>query len=261
MQLRNRTLWLIGASSGIGAALAPALAAQGAVLALSARRETELEAIAEACRGKVRPLVKPLDVTDKTQVDRVYAELVEAWGKVDVLFFNAATSGRSQVDEFDTLAALNQVDVTYMGLIRATGAVLPDMLQRGNGHIVGTASIAGYAGFPRAAAYSSAKSGAIAFLQALRIELKDRGVGVVTVNPGFVKTPLTEHNTFRMPFLLTPEQAAASIVRGLLAGDDEIHFPRRLSLPAKLVTGLPRPVFEWLARKAMVGGFERRKAS
>jgi short-subunit dehydrogenase len=251
MILRGRTLWLIGASSGIGAALAPALAAEGALLALSARREDELNQVADACTGAVRPLVKPLDVTDKAQVDRVYAELVEAWGKVDIVFYNAASPARTQVDEFDTDAALNQADVTYLGLIRVAGAVLPDMLHRGNGEIVATASLVGYAGFPRSSVYSSAKSAVIALLQALRIELQPRGVGVVTINPGFVRTPLTEHNRFPMLFLMEPEAAASAIVKGLLAGDTEIHFPKRLSWPAKLVTALPRPVYEWLVGKAM----------
>jgi short-subunit dehydrogenase len=117
---------------------------------------------------------------------------------------------------------------------------------------VGTGSLVGYAGFPRSAGYSSAKNAVNAFLQSLRIDLKGRGIEVVTVNPGFVRTPLTERNTFPMPFLLEAEDAAATIVKGLLAGDEEIHFPRRLSWPAKLFTALPRPVYEFLARKLMV---------
>jgi short-subunit dehydrogenase len=249
MILRGRRLWLIGASSGIGAALAPALAAEGAVLALSARREDELQRVANACPGPERPLVKPLDATDKAALDRTYAELVEAWGKVDIVFYNATTTARSDVDGFDTDGVLRQVDVTYLGLIRAVGAVLPDMLARGDGAIVGTGSLVGYAGFPRSAAYSSAKNAVNAFLQSLRIDLKERGISVVTVNPGFVRTPLTEHNAFRMPFLLSAEAAATTIVKGLLAGDEEVHFPKRLSWPAKLGTALPRPVYEYLARK------------
>lgn len=253
MILRGRTLWLIGASSGIGEALAPALAREGAILALSARREDELHRVSAMCSTDARPIVKPLDVTDKAQVDRVYSELVEVWGKVDVLFYNAAASAHTRVDEFDTEAALHQIDVVYLGLVRAAGAVLPDMLSRHGGDIVATGSVAGYAGFPRASAYSSAKSAVIAFLQALRIELKAQGVGVVTVNPGFVKTALTEENKFPMPFLLTSEQAAAAIVKGLLAGDEEIHFPKRLSWPVKLATALPRPLFERLARLMVRG--------
>jgi short-subunit dehydrogenase len=252
LKLRGRTLWLIGASSGIGAALAPALAAEGAILALSARREEELIRVADACGGSARPLVKVLDVTDKAQVDRVYAELVETWGHVDIVFYNAGTWGQARVEAFDTERALLQIDVLYLGLVRVVGAVLPDMISRRQGDIIGMASISGYAGLPTAAAYSSAKNAVNAFLQSIRIELKNFGVGVVTVNPGFVKTPLTDRNRFPMPFMLTPEQSADAIVKGLLAGHEEIHFPKRLSWPLKLFTALPRPVYEFLARKLML---------
>jgi NADP-dependent 3-hydroxy acid dehydrogenase YdfG len=251
MELRGRTLWLIGASSGIGAALAPALAAEGAILALSARREPELQQVADACPAAVRPLVRPLDATDKAQVDRVCADLIQAWGKLDILFYNATTTSQARATDFDSESALQQADVTYLGLIRAVGAALPHMLARGEGQIVGTGSVAGYAGFPRSPVYSSAKNAVNAFLQSMRIELKDRGIGVVTVNPGFVKTPLTEHNTFPMPFLMTADEAAATIVKGLLAGDDEIHFPKRLTWPAKVYTALPRPVYEFVSRKVL----------
>jgi short-subunit dehydrogenase len=249
VELKGRTLWLIGASSGIGATLAPRLAAEGAILALSARREPELKQVAESCTGATPPLVKPLDVTDRDQVEPVYRELVEAWGKVDIVFYNPGIWGESRVDRFNLDQALVQLDVLYVGLVRVVGTVMPDMVRRRSGDIVGMASLAGYAGLPRAAAYSSAKNAVIAFLQAIRIDLKRYGVGVVTVNPGFVKTPLTDRNDFRMPFLLTPEQAADQIVRSLLAGHEEIHFPRRLSWPLKLFTALPRPVYESLVRR------------
>ena len=254
MELKGRTLWLIGASSGIGAALAPVLASQGAVLALSSRREEELNQVADSCKGDVRPLVKPLDVTDLSQIKQAYSELVEAWGKVDIVFYNAGTWGEARVEHFDLDRALIQIDVLYLGMVRVIGTVMPDMIERGAGDIVGMASVAGYAGLPRAAAYSSAKNGVNAFLQSIRIELKRYGVGVVTVNPGFVKTPLTDRNTFPMPFMLTPEKAADDIVKGLLAGDEEIHFPWKLSWPLKLFTALPRPAYEFLARKFMAGG-------
>jgi short-subunit dehydrogenase len=252
MILQNTTLWLIGASSGIGAALAPALAAQGARLAISSRREEELNAVADAAALKGRrPLVKPLDVTNLEAIRRVYGELVAEWGKVDVLFYNAGAWAQAEVTQFDTEAAVHQVNVNYLGLIRATGTVMPDMIARRNGEIVGMASLAGYAGFPKSAGYSSSKAGVNAYLQSLRIELRRFNVGVTTINPGFVKTPLTDRNTFPMPFMITPEASADEIVKGLLAGDEEIHFPKRLSWPLKIYTALPRPIYEALARRFM----------
>jgi short-subunit dehydrogenase len=122
------------------------------------------------------------------------------------------------------------------------------------GAIVGIASLAGYAGFPRAEAYGSTKAAVIAFLQSLRIDLASSGVKVVTVSPGFVDTPLTRTNEFPMPFMLEPEEAAERIVHGLMRGDAEIHFPKRLSLPLKLLTALPRPVYEAVVRRTMARG-------
>jgi short-subunit dehydrogenase len=252
MILQDATLWLVGASSGIGAALAPALAAQGARLAISSRREEELAAVAEitALQGR-RPLVKPIDVTDLDAVRRVHAELVAEWGKVDILFYNAGTRAQAEVTNFHTESAVHQVDVNYLGLIRTTGVVMPDMLARRGGEIIGVGSLAGYAGFPRSAAYSSSKVAVNAYLQSLRIDLRRFGVGVTTINPGWVDTPLIADSGVPALFMVSPGSAAARIVDGLLDGREEIHFPRRLSWPLKVFTALPRPVYEALARRLM----------
>jgi short-subunit dehydrogenase len=252
MQLRGRSLWLIGASSGIGAALAPALAAEGCLLAISARREDELQKVADdaALRGP-RPLVKPLDVRDLDAMRRTYAELKEVWGRVEVLFYNAGTWSQARVEDFDTESAVNQVDVNLSGMMRAVGTILPDLIANRSGEIIGTASVAGYAGMPTAAAYTSTKAAENAFLQSIRMDLKRYGVGVTTVNPGFVKTPLTDRNKFWMPFMISPEESARIIVKGLLDGETEIHFPKRLSWYLKILTALPRPVYESLAARTM----------
>ena len=252
MRLQGQNIWLIGASSGIGAALAPKLAAEGAVLAISARREAELEKVAGNIPGSV--LVKPLDVTDNEAVNSVYRELVATWGRVDAVIFSAGTWTQANIEDFDTETAIQQVNVNYLGLMRVAGAVMRDMIARRGGTIVGMASVAGYAGFPRAAAYSSSKAGVLAFLQSIRMELKRYKVEVVTISPGFVKTPLTDKNDFMMPFMITADEAADRIVKGLLEGDSEIHFPRRLSVPVKLFTALPRPAYELVARKLMTRG-------
>lgn len=243
-------MWLIGASSGIGAALAPKLAAQGARLAISARREEELQKVAASCAPH-EVLVKPLDVTDNGAVIGLYQELVLAWGQVDAVIFSAGSWTAADVKTFDSEKAIEQINVNYLGLVRVAGAVMPDMIARHGGTIVGMASIAGYGGFPRAAAYSSSKAGVLAFLQSIRIELKKFGVEVLTISPGFVETPLTDKNDFTMPFMLKADVAADRIVEGLLKGDEEIHFPRRLSIPVKLMTALPRPAYEWIAGKLM----------
>ena len=252
MQLRGKRLWLIGASTGIGAALAPDLVREGVLLAISSRNEAELNNVADAAgRFGARPLVKPLDVLDPEAVKRVHAELAAGWGRIDVLFYNAGTWLQARVEDFDAENAARQVEVNLIGMMRAVGTVLPDMVSKREGQIVGMASVAGYRGYPRAAGYSSSKAGAIAFLQSIRMELKRYSVGVTTVNPGFVKTPLTDLNHFSMPFMISAEEASRAIIEGLLKGDTEIHFPKRLSWPLKLVTALPAPLYEFLARHFM----------
>lgn len=253
MQLTGKRMWLIGASTGIGAALAPVLAAEGVVLAISSRNEIELTSVASnAARFGTEPLVKPLDVLDPAAVRRVHDELVAEWGRIDVLFYNAGTWLQARVEDFDAENAARQVEVNLIGMMRAVGTVLPDMVARRDGQIVGMASVAGYRGYPSAAGYSSSKAGAIAFLQSIRMELKRYNVGVTTINPGFVKTPLTDLNHFSMPFMISAEEASRTILRGLLKGDTEIHFPKRLSWPLKLLTALPTPLYERLARRLML---------
>jgi NADP-dependent 3-hydroxy acid dehydrogenase YdfG len=147
MNLRGKRLWLIGASTGIGAAVAPDLVREGAVLAISSRNEAELNKVADAAeRFGTRPLVKLLDVTDPEAIIRVHAELAAEWGRVDVLFYNSGIWLQTHVETFDAKQAALQVEVNLTGLMRAVGTVLPDMIAKRDGRIVGMASIAGYAG-------------------------------------------------------------------------------------------------------------------
>jgi short-subunit dehydrogenase len=254
MQLTGKRMWLIGASSGIGAALAPDLVAQGVVLAISSRNETELNNVAgKAARFGMRPLVKPLDVTDAASLQRVHDELVAEWGRIDVLFYNSGVWLPVRVEDFDAENAARQVEVNLTGMMRAVGTVVSEMVAKRDGEIIGMASLAGYRGYPKAAAYSSSKAGAIAFLQSIRMDLKRYEVGVTTINPGFVRTPLAGLES-KAPFVIDADKASRMIVKGLLNGDTEIHFPRRLSWPLKLITALPSPIYERLARLAMSRG-------
>jgi short-subunit dehydrogenase len=253
MQLKGRRMWLIGASTGIGAALGPGLVREGVLLAISSRNEAELDSVADnAARYGTRPVVKPLDVTDAEAIKRVHAELTAEWGRIDVLFYNSGIWLRTYVEDFDADNAARQVEVNLIGMMRAVGTVLPDMVAKRDGDIIGMASLAGYRGYPRAAGYSSSKAGAIAFLQAIRMELNRYDVGVTTINPGFVKTPLTGPESSSMPFVVSADDASRTIIRGLLRGETEIHFPRRVSWPLKVVTALPSPLYESLARRLIL---------
>jgi short-subunit dehydrogenase len=252
VQLRGRRVWLIGASSGIGAQLTRDLVRQGAVLAVSGRRLEMLEQVADtAAREGQRPLVLPLDVTDGAAVARVHGDLAAAWDHIDVLIYNSGVWLDVPVEAFDAEKAAQQVDVNLTGMMRAVAAVLPDMAARRQGDIVGMASLAGYRGYRRAIAYSASKAGAIAFLQALRLQLEPYNVGVTMLNPGFVESPLYDNLSVSKTFTTNIESASHRIVAGLLRGEKEIHFPKRLSWTMKLITALPTPIYEAIARRFM----------
>jgi len=251
MRLRDQRIWLIGASSGIGKALALRLAAEGCVLALSARDAAQLEVVAGLIRSRGGTAsVLPLDVTDREAVPAAAREVEGTLGVIDMMIYCAGRWDLTDVTAFDVAAIEAQIAVNYVGEVRAIGAVLPRMIERRRGAIVGVASVAGYNGLPQAAGYGSTKAAVNVLLQSLRLELPAYGISVTTVNPGFVETPLTSRNRFPMPFMMTPEAAADRIVRGLLAGHEEIHFPRRLSVPLKLLGALPRPIYERVVRAA-----------
>ncbi len=249
MELKDRNVWLIGASSGIGEALVPQLVAQDARLAISARNETALQQISARCGRPDAPvLVKPLDVTDRSAIEAAARDLCDAWGRIDVLLYNAGTSTKTDIATFDVDAIERQIAVNYTGLIRAIGAVLPGMLRQRSGEIVGVGSLSAYGALPHAAAYGSTKAALNYFLQSLRMDARRYGIGVTAVNPGFVWTAMTETSRFPKRFMLSADEAARRIVAGMRAGHAEIHFPRRMSLPLKLFTALPRPIYEPLAR-------------
>jgi short-subunit dehydrogenase len=252
MQLRNRNVWLIGASSGIGEAMVPRLVEAGARLAISSRRAAVLGEVAAREQSGGPPIVTlPVDVTVPGDLKRASGELLSHWGRIDVMIYNAGAWSAVDVDTFDAEECERQVAVNLTGMMRAVEAVLPGMLQRGSGDIVGVASVSGYGALPRAEAYGASKAAAIYFLRSLYIDLRKRGVGVTTVNPGFVETPLTEHNDFPMPFMIQADEAAERIIAGLLKGEREVHFPRRLSIGFKLLTALPGPLYEWLVSRTL----------
>ena len=245
MSMNGQAVWLTGASSGIGEALVPALLAAGARLTISARRADVLEAV--AARHPGAPLhVLPVDVTDREAVRRAAAEVRARWGAIDLALFNAGThipvhAASWNADDFRTL-----IDVNYMSLVYGIEAVLPDMLARRRGHIAGVASVAGYRALPTAAAYGASKAAAILMLDALRFDVERQGIAVSVINPGFVRTPLTDRNRFHMPGIIDAPDAARLIVRGLERRTREIHFPAAFSWSLKLLRVLPYPLYHRL---------------
>lgn len=229
---RGKRVWLVGASSGIGAALALALDGRGATLALSARNGAKLQAL-----GLSSALLLPCDATDAASLATARRAIVEAWGGVDLVVYLAGDYVPMRADNFDLAVAEQVVSVNFNGAMRLAAAVLGDLPVGGG--IAFVASVAGYRGLPQALAYGPGKAALIHFAECLYLDLAPRGIGVWVINPGFVATQLTAQNDFAMPALLTPGQAAAAMVDGFATGRFEIHFPKRFTRWLKLVAHLP----------------------
>ena len=229
---RGRRVWLVGASTGIGAAFARVLAARGARLALSARSRDKLCDL-----GIDGALILPCDATDAASLHAARQALLAAWNGVDVVVYLAGDYVPMRAENFDLATAEQVITVNFSGAMRLAATVLPDLAPGGG--IAFVASVAGYRGLPKALAYGPGKAALIHFAECLHLDLAPRGIGVWLVNPGFVATRLTDRNDFAMPALLTPEQAATELVAGFAAGRFEIHFPKRFTRVMKLLAELP----------------------
>ncbi len=231
----GRTAWLVGASSGIGRATAERLHARGARVVVSARSAAALD---EFVAGHAGSDMIALDVTDREAMRDAAARIVGVHGRLDLVVYCAATYAPMRAESFDLDAALRHLQVNYAGALHLLDAVLPQLRRQRRGHLSLMASVAGYRGLPQSLAYGPTKAALINLAETLYLDLQPLGVGVSVVNPGFVDTPLTAGNEFRMPALLTPEQAAREIVQGWERGDFEIHFPKRFTLWLKALRHL-----------------------
>ncbi len=235
--------WITGASSGLGHALARRMAADGWTVAASARGAEALAALAESAeglRGKISPV--PLDVTDPSAVAAAVEAIESELGPITQAVLNAGShrpvrAAGLTADDFRELTELN-----LMGTVHCLEALLPGMIARRGGRIAVVASLAGYRGLPTSAAYGMTKAGLINMAEALKPELDGYGIRLQVVNPGFVRTPLTDKNPFPMPFLMEVEDAAEAFYRGLRSERFEIVFPRRFAYLLKVLRCLPAPL-------------------
>lgn len=238
---QGQRVWLIGASSGIGAALASRLIERGASVALSARNEDALQRVAGAASvgAPGRALVLPFDATHPVQWANARGKLIDAWGGIDVVVFCAGAYAPMRAWEIDERQMSHIVDVNLRSVYRGLELVVPEMRAAGTGALVLVASVAGLVGLPNATVYGPTKAALINLAELLHSDLRGDGVDVYLVNPGFVQTPLTAKNEFSMPAIQTPEQAAQAIMRGLAAGRFSIHFPKRFTGWLYLLRHLP----------------------
>jgi NAD(P)-dependent dehydrogenase (short-subunit alcohol dehydrogenase family) len=231
-------VWVIGASSGIGAALAQSLLAAGARVALSARNAEALAEVAGGARpGQV--LVLPLDVTHEGQLSAALDSIDANWSGLDLAVILAGSHRSIRAWDLSAGEARFLVETNLIGAMNACAVVIPHLVRAGSGGIAVVSSVAGYGGLPTSLVYGATKAALINFAETLYLDLAPRGIGVYLVNPGFVKTPLTDKNEFRMPALISAEEAAREIIRGFAAGRFEIHFPKRFTLWFKFMKLLP----------------------
>jgi short-subunit dehydrogenase len=242
----EKRVWVIGSSSGIGAALAILLMHKGARLAISARSEAGLQKIA-----KEGMIIMPLDVTHADSLKRAGGELLNQWGGIDMVIYCAGTYTPMRSWAFDLALARQSLETNLQGAYNLLQAILPYYLKQAEGGLCILASVAGYTGLPKALAYGPSKAALINLTQILYTELSTKGIGVYLVNPGFVDTRLTEQNDFDMPALISTEQAAVEILKGIGQGRFEIHFPKRFTCWMKLLSHLPDRLRFLLLKKAV----------
>jgi len=240
-----RTAWITGASSGIGRALAIALAARGVKVAASARSAEELAVLAAAQAG-IAPL--PVDVTDLAAMRQAADSIAATLGTLELAVLGAGVWEAMSARSFAAAKAARCMAVNYQGVVNGLDAVLAPMLARGAGQVAVIASVAGYRGLPGTTAYGPTKAALINLAEGLRDDLARHGVVISLINPGYVATPMTQANAFPMPFLIDADAAARRIIRGLEKGRFEIAFPWPMVALMKLARLLPYPLFFSYAR-------------
>jgi short-subunit dehydrogenase len=248
MSFVDRVAIITGASSGIGWALAHTLAGLGAKVGLIARRREKLEQLAGEIRqaGGTASLA-PADVGNREQTVAAVQQIAGELGPVDLLIANAGIGMPTLVNPLNTPDIEKMCRVNFLGVVYSIEAVLPAMLERRQGHLAAVSSLAAYKGLPGESGYCATKAAVNIFMEGLRIQLRDRGIAVTTVCPGFVRTPMTEVNQFSMPFLLEADDAARCIVRAIQRRRAVYHFPWQLSLLMKLTRWLP----DWMVARSM----------
>ncbi|MBI1775544.1 MAG: SDR family NAD(P)-dependent oxidoreductase [Proteobacteria bacterium] len=246
-----RVAWITGASSGIGRALALRLASTGYLVAASARGRAALEALSREAKGKGGQIAPyRLDVTDVDACRKTVEAIESALGPIGLVVLNAGSHKPVSAERFDAEVFRQLFATNVQGVVNGLAAVIPRLIRRKRGHIAIVSSVAGFRGLPTAAAYGASKAALINMAEALKFDLDRLGIKVQLITPGFVRTPLTDRNPFPMPFIISAEEAAKRITRGLASNAFEISFPRRLACSLKLLRLLPDGLYFPLMHRA-----------
>lgn len=252
MNWKNKTVFLTGASSGIGEALAVALARKGAILGLVARRKElldELKGKCEAVGGTAR--VFACDVVDAESLQKAADEFRNEFKHIDIMIANAGIGGNDAATRsYEPAAVKKLIDINLLGSANAVYAVAKPMIERGEGHIVGISSLAGFRGLPKSAAYSASKAGMTAFFESVRLDVAKHGVDVTIIQPGFIKTPLTSGREANMPFLMELDAAIPHFIRAIEQKKRFAAFPWQLATVVRLGKFMPSFLYDRIAGRA-----------
>jgi NAD(P)-dependent dehydrogenase (short-subunit alcohol dehydrogenase family) len=248
MEWNQKRVFLTGASSGIGEALALDLAGRGAMLALLARRKAMLDDLAASCEaagGKARAFA--LDVTDAGSLRKAADEFRAEFDHIDIMIANAGISGKPgevadpehHPPHLEPSLVKHVIDTNLIGAVNAVGAVLPEMLERGSGQLVAISSLAGFRGLPKSAAYSASKAAMTVYFESVRLDVQNRGVAVTIIQPGFIRTPLTGGRKAKMPFLMELDDAIPYFRRAIERKKRFAAFPWQLATLVRIARFLP----------------------
>ncbi len=242
-------IFLTGASSGLGAALARYYAARGAILGLAARSEEKLRGVAASLPG--RHSIHVVDVADAGAMAAAAADFMSRAGVPDIVIANAGVSvGTLTAEAADLPVFRRVVEVNLIGMVHTFAPFIAAMTSAGHGTLAGVASVAGIRGLPGSGAYSASKAAAISYLESLRGDLRGTGLKVVTLAPGYIETPLTAGNPYPMPFILPADTAARRLARVIDAGRSYAVVPWQMAIVAKLLRLLPNPLFDFVFSRA-----------
>lgn len=252
MNWNNKTVFLTGASSGIGEALAVALAKKGVTLGLVARREellTDLKTRCEAVGGRAMAL--PCDVVDAAALSNAANQFREEFGRIDIMIANAGMGGNDEKTRaYDPASVKKLIDINLLGAVNSIHAVIGDMIDRRSGHLVAISSLAGFRGLPKSAAYSASKAGMTAFFESVRLDHAKHGIDVTIIQPGFIKTPLTSGRSNKMPFIMELDDAIPHFMSAIEKKKKFYAFPFPLSWIVKLGRIMPAWLYDQVAGRA-----------
>ena len=237
----RKVIWITGASSGIGKSVALKFAKEGWIVAASARRKKLLEQL-QSVNENIYSF--PLDVTDRYECKNVFNNILKKFNKIEICLFCTGIHDPLSEKKFNLDKIRKIIEVNFFGIMNTVDSIYEHFKDKKSGQISIVSSVAGYRGLPGAAAYCSSKSALISFSESLHFEMKRFNVRVSIINPGFIKTPMTDENNYTMPMIKSPEYAANQIYKGLVKSNDfEIHFPKKFTFLMKILKILPSSLY------------------